>query len=95
MDEVLHAARQSYAFDEGRVNRLKLSDGWNNIWFHLDQGTLFVSPNMNPSRFDHEGKIAPIGLIHAAFSLAYEAGVELFEYMHRPQKRARVTRVYW
>ena len=74
------------------MDRVKLSDGWNNIWFHFDKDTLLVSPTMIPTRIHDPGTSAPIGIAHSVISLGYRAGLELVEYMNELYEAAGVQR---
>jgi hypothetical protein len=77
----MHAARQTYSIDEGKCDRIKLSDGWNNIWFRIDNGTLWVSPTMTPTRYDDAVTSAPMGMVHSFVSSAHLACMEIIDHI--------------
>ena len=77
----MHAARQTHSIQEGKCNRIKHSDGWNHIWFLIEQGTLSVSSTLTPTRFDEIEGDAPVGLVHAFTGFSYHAATEASNYM--------------
>jgi hypothetical protein len=80
--QVLYAARPDKSIHEGSCSFIKLTDGWNTIWFYVKDGVIKVGPTMIPHLTDitdDPGPNPPLGLVHAFLSCASQAGQDHVE----------------